>query len=57
MAADEVTAPPRRVLIISAGASHSVALLCMSHSSSSTFSLFLSVTEVNDPRNCGIGGV
>lgn len=30
MIADEVTAPDRKVLIISAGASHSVALLCKS---------------------------
>ena len=30
MVAGDVTAPPRKVLIISAGASHSVALLSMS---------------------------
>jgi len=46
MAADEVTAPPRKVLIISAGASHSVALLCTSLFFFAVFFPFLLRTQI-----------
>lgn len=55
MAADEVTAPPRTVLIISAGASHSVALLCTSLSLSLLLRCFFSITDTNGHRDCEIG--
>lgn len=56
MAADEVTAPPRTVLIISAGASHSVALLCTSLSLSLLLRcFFFFITDTNGHRDCEIG--
>jgi len=42
--ASEVVAPPRRVLLVSAGASHSVALLSKQASISAHFSFCLACT-------------